>query len=338
MARAHARRRHRSVELTMRRRTLLLAAPAAVAQPAAARTILPDQGLYILTGYQSTGGGDVIARRIARQLELRIGRRVTVENRSGDSGTAPGEVVRRGSPDGKVLAFLSSTTLVTRLGHRNFPFDPLTDLAPITLAGTWPLALAVSPLLPVTTLQEYLGWLKGGGPERHKLGNTTAESFIEVFNRLFARRLDITMDNVNYPGAGPLVDDLTRGRLPAAILGVPSLLSHHRGGRVRILVVTSRHRLAVASDIPTARELGIVGVDTLEWYAFFANAGTPPRLIAEWNRQLDLALHDGAVPDDLAQLGMQVATSTPQELAARVTSHLEEWSARMIAVGMKPVI
>jgi tripartite-type tricarboxylate transporter receptor subunit TctC len=322
----------------MRRRTLLLATPAALARPAAARTILPDKGLYFLTGFQSTGGADVIARRIARQLELRIGRRVMVENRSGDSGTGPGEAVRRGSPDGKVLAMLSSTTLVTRLGDRDFPFDPLTDLAPLTLAGTFPLALVVSPRLPVSTLQEYLGWLKQGGPERHKLGTNTTEAFIEVFNRMFARRLDITMANVSYPGGGPMVDDLTRGRVPAAIMVVPSALPHHRGGRVRMLVVTSPRRLAVASDVPTARELGVVGLDTLEWYAFFAHAGTPPKLIAEWNRQLDLALHDGAVPDDLAQLGMQVETSTPQELAERVTSHLKEWSARMIALGMKPVI
>ena len=321
----------------MRRRTLLLAAPAVLSRSAAAQTILPYRGLYIVTGYQSTGGVDVIARRIARQLEQRIGRHVVVENRSGDSGTGPGEVVKRGPADGKVLALLSSTTLITKLGDRAFPFDPVTDLAPITLAGTWPLALAVSPLVPVSTLEEYLGWLKGGGPERHKLGNTTGEAFIEVFNRMFARRLDIAMDNVNYPGAGPLVDDLMRGRLPAAILGVPSLLPHHRGRRVRLLVVTSRHRLAVASDIPTARELGVVGLDTLEWYAFFARAGTPPRLIDEWNRQLDGALHDGAMPDDLAQLGMQVETSTPQELAERVTSHLKEWSARMTSVGMNPV-
>lgn len=319
-----------------RRRLLLCAAAAAAAFPARAQTTLPDKALRLLIGFQANGGTDVIARLIATQLERRLGRHVGVENKPGGSGGMPGQLVAKGPPDGTTLAFLSSTTLVAKLGPSEFPFDPQGDLTPISLAGTWPMGLAVSPKIGLETFAEYTAWLKSGSDERQKFGNTASDAFINAFNRLFSKELNVTMRGVPYRGTGPMVNDLADGRIPAAVSGIVSLLEHHRGRRVKLLFTTGPRRLAVAPEIPTVRELGIGGLEVVEWFAFFANAATPKPLIDEWNRHIGAVLSMREIVDALAEVGMEAGSSTPQEARDRVASHLEEWRARMIAVGIAP--
>jgi tripartite-type tricarboxylate transporter receptor subunit TctC len=327
------------VKYVPRRRSFLgLAAAAAAASGARADTVLPDKTLRLLVGFQANGGTDVIARLIAAQLERRLGRRVVVENKPGGSGGLPGQLVKKGPLDGTTLAFLASTTLVAKLGPTEFPFDPQADLAPISLAGTWPMGLAVSSKLGISTFAEYLAWVKAGDADRRRLGNTASDAFIDAFNLMFSRELGVTLRSVPYRGTGPMTNDLAEGRLPAAASGIVSLLEHHRGRRLKLLMTTGPSRLSVAPDIPTARELGVGALEVTEWFGFFAGAGTPEPLIAEWNRQIRAVMASPDLISGLAQLGMEVQTSTPQEARERLASHLREWKARMIAVGMNPTI
>lgn len=329
---------HDEVKPSPRRRSFLgLAAAAAASSGARAQTTLPDKTLRLLVGFQANGGTDVIARQIATPLERRLGRRVVVENKPGDSGGLPGQLVMKGPPDGTTLAFLASTTLVAKLGPTEFPLDPLADLAPVSLAGTWPMGLAVSPKIGVSTFPEYLAWLKSGEAERQTFGNTASDAFINAFNRLFSTALGVTMHAVTYRGTGPMVNDLAEGKIPAAVSGIVSLLEHHRGRRLKLLMTTGTKRLAVAKDIPTARELGFGGLEVDEWFAFFANVATPEPLIGEWNRHIRIVLADPNLVGSLAQIGMEAASSTPQEARDRVARHLKEWRERMVAVGIQPV-
>jgi tripartite-type tricarboxylate transporter receptor subunit TctC len=315
-----------------------LAVPAIVVSRAYGQTVLPDRGLRILVGFQANGGTDIIARLIAAQLQRRLGRHVVVENKPGGSGAMPGEIAKKGPPDGTILAFLASSTLVSRLDQADFPFDPLVDLAPVSLAGNWPMGLAVSPKLGISTMSEYLKWLRDGSdPDRNKLGNTASDAFIQAFNLLFSQGLGVTMKATTYRGAAPLVSDLTDGRLPAAVSGMVSLLQHHRGGRVRLLMTTSKRRLAVAKEIPTTSELGYNGLEVEEWFGFFARAGTPRPLIDEWNRHIGAILADRAIQAELQQIGLEVESSTPEEAAARVVAHQKAWKARMRSVGMTTI-
>jgi tripartite-type tricarboxylate transporter receptor subunit TctC len=318
-------------------RRSLLGAAALAASSARAQTNLPDKALHILVGFQANGGTDVVARLIATQLERRLGRRVVVENKPGGSGGLPAQMVSKGPPDGSTLAFLASTTLVAKLGPSEDPFDPKADLAPISLAGTWPMGLAVSPKLGVSTFPEYIAWLTAGDADRQRFGNTASDAFINAFNRMLSRDLGVTMRAVTYRGTGPLVADLAEGRLPAAVSGIVSLLEHHRGRRLKLLMTTSPARLEVARDIPTARELGLGALELLEWFGFFAHPATPQPLIDEWNRQIRAVLVLPELRGALAQLGMDAGGSTPEQARERVASHLKEWTERMKAVGLDPV-
>jgi tripartite-type tricarboxylate transporter receptor subunit TctC len=326
--------------MPLHRRALLLAslaAPALLAARSHAETVLPDKTLRLITGFQANGGTDVTARLIAASLERRLGRHVVVENRPGNNGAIPGEAAMHGPKDGSMLAFLASTTLVSKLGQRDFPFDPLVDLAPISLAGTWPMGLAVSPKIGVSSLKEYLDWLKAGDSERRRLGNTASNAFIQAFNLMFARELGVPLTVATYRGTLPMVNDLADGRLPASVSGIVSLLEHHRGGRLRLLMTTSPDRLEVARDIPTARELGVASLEAIEWFAFFAPAGTPERVIAEWHRHIEAVMSDPDVAGAVKQIGMKAKTSSPEETRTRIVEHLAHWKARMLEVGISPV-
>jgi tripartite-type tricarboxylate transporter receptor subunit TctC len=321
------------------RRSVLTAAPALLAAGAHAQSAFPERAIRIMVGFQANGGTDIIARLIATQLQRRLGRQVAVENKPGDSGAIPGELLKRGSTDGSSLAFLASTTLVSRLGEANFPFDPLVDLAPVSLGGNWPIGLAVSPKLGISTFDEYLKWLKSGdAADRHKLGNTASDAFIQAFNLMFSHALGITMKAATYRGALPMVNDLAEGRLPAAVSGVVSLLQHHRGGRLKLLMTTGAKRLAAGKEIPTARELGYAGLELEEWFAFFAKAGTAQKTIDAWNDQIRFVLDDRGLQNELVQLGLDIETSKPQAVVARVQEHQKAWKARMQAVGMQTVL
>ncbi|HEY6980257.1 Bug family tripartite tricarboxylate transporter substrate binding protein [Reyranella sp.] len=327
--------------MVLDRRSLLalgaLTAPAIASRVARGQADLPDKPIRIFIGFEAGGGADTVARAIAARLQRRLGRRVSVESRTGSFGAVPGEIVRKGPADGSQLALLSSTTLVAKLATRDFPFDPVDDLAPVTEIGTFSVAFAISPLLAIESLADYIAWLKAGDARRRRIAVSSNAAFVEVFNLLLAQSTGETLEPVSYRGAVPMVNDLQEGRIPASVNTITSLLPAHRGGRCRILFLTARKRLAVAPAIPTAIELGYPKLDMEEWFAFFTSPTTSSTIVSAWNRELRAAIEDPDVAGELRPLGLEVATSSPDGLAARIDAHRRAWEARMKSAGLQPV-
>ncbi|MBS0224422.1 MAG: hypothetical protein JSR91_27190 [Proteobacteria bacterium] len=323
------------------RRSLLafatVAIPSGIARVARGQDSLPDRPIRIFIGFEAGGGADAVARTIAAELQRRLGRRVSIESRTGSSGALPGAIVSKGPADGSQLALLSSTTLISQLSTRDFPFDPLTDLAPVTQIGTYPVAFAVSPMLGLTRFSDYVQWLKAGEPRRRRIAVSSTTTFVKVLNILLGQSTGETLQPVSYRGAVPMVADLQEGRIPASVNTVASLLPAHRGGLCRILFVTGDKRLAVAPDIPTAPELGYPWLDMVEWFAFFAAPATPAPLLASWNRMLRAVIEDPGVTGDLRPLGLTVETSTADALRARIEAHRRQWKERMKSAGLQPI-
>ncbi len=300
----------------MKRRMFLMSgalAPALVAAPAigpAFGQTAPrehEKDFRILVGFEAGGGADAVARAIAVQLQRRTSRRVRVENRTGTYGALPGEAVRKGPPDGADLALLSSTTLVSRLAAKDFPYDPATDLTPLMEVGTFSIAFAVAPALPVANFDEYLKWLKDGDdPERHKVAVSSNTTFVQVFNSCCARpparrwsRSTIAASSRSWPTCA------TAGSPPPSTRS-PSLLPPHRGRRARILFTTGTQRPRGRPTIPTATELGYPRLDMEEWFAFFVAPKTPPAIVAELNETLRRVMEDAEMVALMTPLGLTV--------------------------------
>ena len=321
------------------RRRSLLAVGAALATPAIARAQagLPHKPIRILVGYPSSGGSDSMVHIIAGALQSELARNVTVDYKPGPTGSAAGEVLKKSTPDGSVLAFMPSATMVGKLIKPGFPFDPLTDLLPLTLVGTYSTAFAVSPKIDVTNLAEYVQWLKAGDATRARFGTTSPDSFTQYFGTMVGREIGVPLGAVPYNGARALVADLEPGRIPAGTGGITSFLVPQRGGRLKVLMISGAKRLAMAPNVPTALELGFPKLQQTNWYAFFAPPGMSAALVAAWTAELRAVLESREVSQQLQQQGLTVETSTPAEMAARLASDFRNWKAALDSLGMKPI-
>ena len=274
---------------------------------------------------------------IAGALHSQLARNVTVDYKPGPSGAAAGEMLKKATPDGTVLAFMPSATMVGKLVKTGFPFDPLVDILPLTLVGTYPTAFAVSPKIDVATLAEYVAWLRAGDSKSARFGTTTPDSFTQYFGTMVGREIGVPLEAVAYGGARPLVADLEQGRIPAGTGGITSFLVPQRGGRLRMPMTSAAKRLAQAPDVPTALELGFPKLVQTNWYAFFAPSGMQAAMVATWTAELRAVIQSREVSEQLRQLGLNVETSTPTEMAARLASDFKHWKETLDLLGLKPI-
>jgi tripartite-type tricarboxylate transporter receptor subunit TctC len=323
----------------VKRRTCLaagaFAGPALLLRGAHGQVPPREKDLRILVGFEPGGGADAVARAIGAQLQRRTSRRVIVENRTGSFGAVPGELVKKAPPDGAELALLSSTTLVSRLATKSFPFDPIKDLAPLTRIGNFSIAFAVAPTIGVDSFKDYLDWMSQGDAARRRIAVSSNTTFIEVLNVLLRRSIGVQLEPVHYRGINAIMADIRDGKIPATVNTLTSLLPPHRGRRARILMTTGTRRLSVAPGIPFAAELGYPSLDMEEWFAFFASPTTPPAMIERLNGRLRSIIDDREMVEQLKPIGLEVETSTPAELATLIDAHRKAWHGRMIATGIQ---
>ena len=319
------------------RRSAFTLAGVALAAPAIGRadTALPDKTLRILIGFPAGGGSDVMARFIAEALKQRTGRNVIIENKTGASGTIAGEALKNSPPDGTTVCYMPSATVVQKLTMASIPFDPQTDLAPITLAGTVQTAFCVAPALGVNSLQEYIAWLKGN-PSRNSFGTTAMGSFTHFFGVMTGQAIGIPLEPVPYRGAAPLVADLQGGHVPAGCGGITDFLEHHRAGKVKVIFTSGAKRASAAPDIPTGTELGYPSLNILGWYVFFAPPRTPPALIEAWGSELRAVLKMPEVEKKMTEFGLDVETSTPEQVSQRMAADFKRWKEILDSIGYKP--
>lgn len=309
--------------------------PGLTSLPALAQPAIPDRAVRLLVGFGAGNGTDIVARQFGPKLERRVGRYITIENRIGSSGAAAGEALKKGSNDGTNLALLPSTTFAARIGTPDYPFDPSVDVTPVTLIGTFPLAIAVSPKIEVSTYEEYVAYVGKTDAANRRLGSTALSvAFDQVYGRLFSRVLGVDMKIVGYRGGSSMVSDLEQGRVPAAISNLPTLLAAHRGGRCRIVLLTGDKPSPAAPQLPTAAKLGVSQLDMREWYMFLTGGKTPQAAVDAWNRHIRAVLDDNVAASDLTQLGLDVQGCSPQEARAAVDNTIATWKARMEAFGV----
>lgn len=323
--------------LPFSRRALLSSAGSALlALPAVAQTGLPDRAVRIWVGFSPGGGADVVARAIAPDIQQRLGRPVTIENRPGAAGATMGDALKMAAPDGATIGLLPSTTLIGRLtSPATFPFDPLRDLAPLGIIGTFETAFVVSPSIGVRTVAEYAQWVKDGPPERRRFGTAAPDTFSQYFAQLLAQQYGLSLDPVPLRGTGPLSSDLGQGRLPAGCGGLASFVHQHRGGKLRILATSGPVRNPVLPDVPTVVELGFPQLQLMDWYALFGPAGLPPQLVEAWNRALRNAVEAPETRDQLTQYGVVVGVTKPDECAARLVADLDRWRTLLDMPGLR---
>jgi tripartite-type tricarboxylate transporter receptor subunit TctC len=298
---------------------------AVLAQIAFAQSGYPTRTITMVVGFAPGGGTDTVARIVAKKVGEAVGQTVIVENKAGAGGTVAVHQVAKSAPDGYtiVLANVGSLTVAPYLIAK-LPYDPLRDLAPITMAVEFPNVLVVQPSMPAKTLAEFVQLAKAS-PGKIGYGSSGIGGIGHLAGALLGIVADIDIVHVPYKGGGPAMQDLLGGQIPAMIATPPTALPHVKAGKIRALATTGAARAALMPDVPTVAESGYPGYEATNWYAYLAPAGTPKDVLARLNQELVQALNAPDVREQLDRQGMEAKPGTPEELTKTMERELATW-------------
>ncbi len=322
--------------MTGRRAALSLAATLAISTPhAAAADAYPAKPIRFVVAFPPGGGTDIIARSIAQKLAERIAQQVVVDNRPGAGGNIGTDIVAKAAPDGYTMLMGSAGPLAINASlFAKMPFDPVRDLAPVTLAASTPNVLVLHPSLKAATVKELIA-LARARPGEINFASSGHGTPAHLAGELFNSMAGVKMVHVPYKGAAPALADLLGGQVQLMFSTMPPALPHVKDGKLRALAVTSAKRSPAAPELPTVDEIALPGFEANTWHGVVVPAGTPETIVARLNREIVAILHLPEVVERLSGQGAEPVGSTPQEFAAYIKSEALKWAKVVRDSGAK---
>ncbi|WP_296228820.1 Bug family tripartite tricarboxylate transporter substrate binding protein [Ralstonia sp. UBA689] len=311
-----------------RRRVIawLGALPAYLALPAHAQ--LPDdpsQPLRLVVPAAEGSVFDALARALAVQLQLQLGRPAGVDDRPAANGMAAGEMVARAPSDGRTL-LLHQTTFVAQPALEPAPYDPLRDFQPVAMVATLPLFLVVDARQPVGSVAELIAQARTESALVN-CGSEVIGTWSHLVAEQFVRDYAVRAPHVTVKGEGGLVQQVLAGRMTACFASYPSLSAGVTSGQLRLLGVTGSVRSPFAPAVPTLREAGLAGFDHSAWIGVFTPARTPKPVAARAATELRRALTADDVRATLRAGGFEPEWDAPDSFAQAVRRDATHWQA-----------
>jgi tripartite-type tricarboxylate transporter receptor subunit TctC len=312
----------------------LVSAAALVFGSAAWGQAYPSRPVRIVVPFSPGGGSDAVARTLAQELTARLGQPVIVDNRPGAGGSLGAAEVARSEPNGYTLLLGSTSELVEYpLLSSRPPYDSRKAFAPIGLVGSVPMALIVSKDVPADSVQDLVKYAKAN-PGKLNFGSGGTGTTTHLAVELFATATGIKMMHVPYKGSAAVIPDVLNGNLQLAMSLLPGVLPFANDKRLKIMAVSTDKRAPALANVPTMREAGVKDYDDALWTGLLAPAGTPQEIIARLHKELVAALANPAVKETLARLGAEVTPSSPEQLAAKISSEQKRWGALIKEKGI----
>jgi tripartite-type tricarboxylate transporter receptor subunit TctC len=285
---------------------------------------LPQKTLTLVVGFVAGGGADTAARIIARKVSENLKQTIVIDNRAGAGGNLAHQYVASAPPDGSVILLGSVGPLAVAPHMMKVGYDPLKDLAPLTMGVTFPNVLVVNAGLGVKTLAEYIALAKAkpGGLDYASTGPGSAS---HLAGELFNARAGVEVVHIPYKGGAQALQDLLSGRV-AAYFSTPSTAEPHiESGKLIPLATTGLERPVFMANVPTVAESGFPGFSATNWYAFVAPGKTPAPILDRWNRELVKALNSPDVKEELLKRGLIPTPTTREELGRTIASESIAW-------------
>ena len=311
-------------------RTAVIAAALLAPSQTVFAQAFPSKLVRFVIPFAVGGSSDANARIIGPSLSERWKQQVIVDARPGAATVIGTEHVAKSPPDGHTLLLTSTQYTYSPAMYAKLPFDPLTDLVPITLVTISPQAIVVHPSLPVKNVKELIALAKAR-PADLNIGN--AGSVLPT--HLFLMLAKIKIEPVPYKGAGPLMTDLMGGHVPLAIAAISSVQAAVRSGRARILGVCSLTPSTTFPDAPVIAKV-VPGFEAIAWFGLFAPRGTPKDVITRIHDDVAAVLQLPNVRKRLLDIGGEPGGQSPEEFATRVRTEIAMWKKVAVAAGIKP--
>ena len=298
----------------------------AVAQP------YPSKPIRIIVPAAPGGGTDILSRLLSPRLTELLKQTIIVDNRAGASTNLGTEITARAPPDGYTVLVATTPHAVNPSLFKKLPFDPIKDFTFISQLGTTQTVLVVHPSLPVKNVKELIALAKSK-PGQLTAGTSAGTSqflAIEMLKTMAA----IDVLNIPYKGAGLALNDTIAGHLQFQVNTLLAALPFIHAGRLRAIAVCGAQRASALPQVPTVAET-LPGFESSGWYALLGPAGLPRDVTNKLHESFATALKTPEITRRLAEQGVEVIASTPDELAKLMPREIARWAAVVKASGAK---
>lgn len=288
----------------------------------------------LLIGAPAGGAGDTFLRRVAEKMRGGYAPAVIVENKPGAAGQIALMAARDAAPDGATLLMTPSTFFsVYPHTYPRLPYSVDQDFSPVSLMAHTNFGLVLGPAVPapVRSLREFMDWAKAN-PGAATFGSPAAGSVPHLVVAAAAQQMGAPVRHVPYRGSVPGLQDMRGGQIAAMSSPIGAILPHLNQDKVRVIAVTGTGRSALLPDVKTYREQGVPLVGR-EWFGLFMPAGVKPEVMSRVAAYLKLALQQPDLVEAAGKLGLEVASSTPQELREMIRKDSEEWKVWVKKIG-----
>ena len=278
---------------------------------------------------------DVLARLVAPKLQEVLGQPVIVENKSGAGGNIGADFVAKAPPDGHTLLVGYNGPLAINVTlFDKMPFDPLKDLAPITLAVKSPQYLVVNPGTGITSVEDLVAKAKAN-PTKYSYASIAMGSASHLTMEMFKLAAHIQMTHIPYRGAGAAVTDLIAGNVQAGFFVPGNVQQFVKEGKLKLLASSGQKRFPSTPNVPTMIESGFKGFEATSWIGFLAPDGTPRNIIDRYNTELVKILNTPEMRERLRDMEFEVVASSPEQFGAWIRTEIPRWGKVIKATGAK---
>jgi tripartite-type tricarboxylate transporter receptor subunit TctC len=306
----------------------------AAALPAGGQSY-PAKAVRFIIPFPPGGPTDILGRVVSTRLAEAWAMPVVPDNRPGAGGNIGTEQCAKSPPDGYTVCMLSIAQTISPSIYPRLGFDPVRDLAPVTLLATLPSLLVVHPSLPARNVRELiiLGRARPGALSYASGGAGTSTQLLMEWFKLEA---GINIVHVPYKGSGPALVDQISGRIEVAFTTIIAVLPYIQSGRLRAIAVSTRERFPNLPAVPTIAESGLKGFDGGSWQGIVMPAGSPRDIVNKANQDLTTMLKAPDTRERILAMGGITLGNSPEEFSAFVRTEIEKWAKVVKAAGIRP--
>ncbi len=317
----------------MKRFFLSLLAALAVA-PAFAQNWPAGGPITIVMGFPAGSGVDIVMRLFQVPMEQALGAKFVMDYRTGAGGNIASEAVARAKPDGYTLLLSTAATHgVNAALYKRLPFDVENDFSPIAPLVDVSNVLTVNPaIVDVNTVREFIALVKAN-PGKYNFASTGNGTGTHLAFAEFNARAGLNMVHVPYKGGPEALAAVVKGDVCCIFNQVQSVLGQWKGGKVRLLGVTTKARVAAVPDVPTISEAGVPGYESYIWFGLHGPKGLDPQIVNAVNAAVKKAVETPAVRQRLAELGNTPRWESPEQFRATIKADRASWAAVVKASG-----
>ena len=305
----------------------------AMTLPAMAQSDYPNKPVRLIVPFAPGGGTDIVARVMAQKAGEILRQSIVVDNRGGAGGVIGMETTVRATPDGYTLGIVSGSIATTAAANK-LPFDPVKDIAAISMLGEAGFLLTLNPAVPAKSTQELIAYAKAN-PGKIAYGSSGTGGTSHLVGELFDLMAGTQMTHVPYKSSGPALTDMLGGQIQMIYGSSPLVTPHANSGRLRVLSITTLKRSRALPNIPTVAESGVPGFETITWYALSGPRGVSPVVVERWQKALTAALQSREVKERFDLDGLdapEVGAAYFNQVLAR---DLEKWTRVVKAKNLK---